>query len=128
MAKRQVIEVPGLALHGDQPIPAGVKIGNMVFSGGISGQDPATQTIPDDPARQIALAFENAQRIVEAAGGTTADIAKVSVSLKDMSQRGLVNDVWLRMFPDAHDRPVRHTTRSELQANRVIQLEIIAVL
>ena len=128
MARRQVIEVPGLALHGEQPIPAAVKIGNQVFSGGISGQDPATGSIPDDPARQIALAFENAQRIVEAAGGTTGDIAKVSVSLKDMAQRGLVNEVWLRLFPDPADRPVRHTTRGELQGNRVIQLEIVAVL
>jgi len=89
MARREVIEIPGLG-HSN-PIPLAVKIGSMVFSGGISGQDPATGKVPSEPERQVALAFENMQKIVEAAGGTTSDIAKVVVHLKDMQLRSVVN-------------------------------------
>ena len=69
MARREVIEIPGLG-HSN-PIPLAVKIGSMVFSGGIMGQDPATGKVPSDPERQVSLAFENMQKIVEAAGAPT---------------------------------------------------------
>lgn len=40
MGKRcQVLEVPGIS-HGGSPMAAGVRIGNLVFSGGIMGQGP----------------------------------------------------------------------------------------
>jgi hypothetical protein len=32
------------------------------------------------------------------------------------------------VFPDAHDRPVRHTVGGPLPGNYVIQLEFVAVL
>src|SRR6266496_3601110 len=126
MARREVIEIPGLG-HSN-PIPLAVKIGSMVFSGGISGQDPATGKVPSEPERQVTLAFENMQKIVEAAGGTTSDIAKVVVHLKDMQLRSVVNVEWVKMFPDEHDRPVRHTMPSDSPTNPGIQLELTAVL
>jgi 2-iminobutanoate/2-iminopropanoate deaminase len=126
MARREVIEIPGLG-HSN-PIPLAVKIGSMVFSGGIMGQDPATGKVPSDPERQVALAFDNMQKIVEAAGGTTGDIAKVVVYLKDMQLRSLVNVEWLKMFPNADDRPVRHTLPSDSPTNPGLQLELTAVL
>ena len=128
MAKRQVVEVPGLKLHGAQPIPPAVKIGNMVFTGGIAGQDPQTNKVPDELERQVVLAFENMRRIVEAAGGSTDDIGRVDVYLKDMGTRELVNREWLKMFPDESNRPCRHTTRLDLPGNYAIQLQMIAVL
>jgi enamine deaminase RidA (YjgF/YER057c/UK114 family) len=126
MARREMIEVPGLG-HSN-PIPLAVKIGSMVFSGGISGQDPATGKVPSEPEAQIALAFQNMQKIVEAAGGTTGDIAKVVVYLRDMQLRAQVNSEWVKMFPDAEDRPVRHTMPSDSPTNPGIQLEMTAVL
>jgi 2-iminobutanoate/2-iminopropanoate deaminase len=126
MARREVLEIPGLG-HGTNPIPLGVKIGSMVFSSTIMGQDTTGET-PNEPDQQIALAFQNMRRLVELAGGTTDDIAKVVVYLKDLRLRELVNVEWVKMFPNAHDRPVRHTIQSDSPTNPGIQLEIIAVL
>jgi len=126
MARREVIEVPGLG-HSN-PIPLAVKIGSMIFSGGISGQDPATGKAPSDPGQQIVLAFQNMQKIIEAAGGTTDDIAKVVVYLRDMKLREQVNVEWVKMFPDAENRPVRHTMPTDSPTNPGIQLEMTAVL
>ena len=127
MSKRQVLEGQGLPRHRN-PIPAAVKIGGLVFSSAISGEDVESGTLPEDPAAQVAQAFRNMRRAVELAGGTTDDIARVSVYLRDMAHRELVNHEWLAMFPDEHDRPARHSTRAELQAGLVVQLEFIAVL
>jgi 2-iminobutanoate/2-iminopropanoate deaminase len=125
MARREVIDLEGFA-HGN-PIPVAVKIGNMVYTGGVPGTNEAGVT-PSDPDEQIGQVFKNLKRIVEAAGGTTADIAKIDVKLRDMGHRALVNTYWLEMFPDEHDRPARHTTQGDLPGSLVIQVEMVAVL
>src|SRR5438067_10332211 len=125
MRKRRVLEVPGIS-HGANPIPAGVRIGNLVFSGGIAGQDADNGgRIPPELEQQVALTFRNIRALVEAAGGTTADIAHVAVSLKDLTYREALNAEWVKMFPDADDRPVRHTQRYDLAGNMLIQSQII---
>jgi 2-iminobutanoate/2-iminopropanoate deaminase len=125
--RRQVLEVPGIS-HGANPIPAGVRIGNLVFSGGIMGQDPETGTMPPDPARQAELAFQAMRRLVETAGGTIDDIALVTVFLKDLAYREHINREWLKYFPNADDRPARHTLRYDLPGAMLVQLQCIAVL
>jgi enamine deaminase RidA (YjgF/YER057c/UK114 family) len=125
MPKRETLEVEGLG-HAN-PIPLAVKIGNMVFTGTITGADESG-TISPDPEQQIAQIFRNIRRIVEKAGGTVDDIAKLDVSLKDMAHRAIVNREWVAMFPDEHDRPARHSSQADLPGNQLIQVELIAVL
>ncbi|HZU08131.1 MAG TPA: RidA family protein [Chloroflexota bacterium] len=127
MSKRQVLEGHGLPRHRN-PIPAAVKIGGMVFSSAISGEDAERGWLSPEPGEQVAQAFRNLRRAIELAGGTTDDIAKVTVYLRDMQHRELVNREWVAMFPDPHDRPARHTVRAELPEGMVVQLEFIAVL
>ncbi len=127
MARREVLEIPGLG-HGANPIPVAVKIGSMLYTGTIAGTDPETGSAPAEPERQIAQAFVNVRRVMEAGGGTPDNIAKVDVYLRDMAHREIVNQEWVRMFPNADDRPVRHTTRADLPGNLHIQLELVAVL
>lgn len=125
--KRRSLKVPGIS-HGANPIPSGVRLGNMVFSGGISGQDPATGTIPPEVEKQAELAFQNLQRLMAAAGGSTDDIGHITVYLKDLGHREHINREWLKMFPDDGDRPTRHTLKADLQGNTLLQLQIIAVV
>lgn len=127
MPRREVLIVPGLS-HGTNPIPAAVKMGKMVYSGSIAGVSEKTHQVPDDPEEQVVLAFANVRRVMTAAGGTPDHIARMDVYLKDMALRETVNREWVKMFPDASDRPVRHTTRIDPPANMVIQLQLIAVL
>ena len=127
MAKRQVIEGQDLPHH-QNPIPTAVRIGQFLFSSAIPGQDPATGEVPDDPEQQVVLAFENARRILAAGGASTDDVARMTVYLQDLSHRQWVNREWLKMFPNEHDRPVRHAIKSDLPGGMLVQLEIIAVV
>ena len=126
MPRRRVLEVPGVA-H-DAPIPMGVRMGNLVVSSGIAGKDPETGEMPADPARQAQLMFRHLRTLMEAAGGSPADIAHMTVYVKDLAYRDHVNREWLAMFPDEHDRPARHTLVSDLRAGMLVQCEILAVL
>ena len=127
MQHRKSISGEGLPKH-PQPFPTATKVGNMVFSSAIGGQDSATGKAPDSPETQIKNAFHHLQSVMRLAGGTTGDIGKVTVHLRDKGHRELVNQEWIKVFPDADDRPVRHTVETQLPSNLVIQLEFIAVL
>jgi 2-iminobutanoate/2-iminopropanoate deaminase len=127
MAKRKPISGRGIPEH-PQPFPAAVRVGNMIFSAGIGSQDAEAGSEPETPKGQVAQAFANMRRIVEAGGGQVGDIAKVVVYLNDRKDRDMVNVEWEKMFPDERDRPVRHTITTELPRKRVIQMEFIAVI
>ncbi|HEY7294765.1 MAG TPA: RidA family protein [Dehalococcoidia bacterium] len=127
MGRRQILEVPGVT-HGAAPIPMGVRVGNMIFSSGISGMDPATSTVPPEPARQAELMFQNLRTLLAAGGATPDDVAHMTVFLKDNQHRQALNAEWLKMFPDEHDRPARHTLLYDLAGGMLMQCEVVAVL
>lgn len=128
MGRRQTIEGSGLPKH-PQPFPTAVRLGNIVCSSAIGGQDPTTGKAPESHEAQIKNAFGHVATVMRLAGGSPADIVKVTVHLKDKALRDLVNQEWIKMFPDEKDRPVRHTvTAHELPGINIIQLEFMAVL
>ena len=125
MAKRQSISAPDIPEH-KNPITAATRIGDLVFSSAVGGEDPASHELPEDSESQIANTFRTIAAIMREAGGSVDDIGKLSVYLADMEDRKLVNPHWLRMFPDADSRPVRHTSAKKLPPGRRIQVEFIA--
>ncbi|CAM4016397.1 RidA family protein [Bordetella muralis] len=110
------------------PIPAASRISNMLYSGSIQGTDPATGDYGDTIERQCELMFDHVRRIVQAGGGSLADIIKMTVWMRDRSQRAALNAVWLRDFPDPQNRPARHTMQANLDGDKLIECDFIAVL
>ena len=121
------IEVPGVT-HGNVPIPMGARVGNIIFSSGIAGKDPATNKVPPEAADQARFAFQNLRTLLENGGATLEDVGHVTVFVKDESVRDAVNVEWIKCFPDPHDRPARHTLVHELRGGMLVQLEAIAVI
>jgi len=107
MAKREVLHVKGSSHQ--NPIPTAVKIGNMVYTSAIIGSDPETGEMPERVEAEVANLFHYLREIMELAGGTTDDIAYLSVSAADREYKKIVNVEWLKMFPNENDRPARHT-------------------
>lgn len=125
MGKRVAIVGDDLPKH-PQPFPIAVRVGDTVYSATISGEDVKTRGLPADVTLEVAQAFSNMRKVVEASGATIHDIAKIVVYLKNRDDRPIVNGEWIKMFPDENDRPVRHTITSDLPAGMRIQLEFIA--
>jgi 2-iminobutanoate/2-iminopropanoate deaminase len=106
----------------------GARIGNLLFSSGVAGKDPASDTLPDDPARQAELMFQNVRTLLELGGGSLDDVVRFTVYLKDNAYREHLNREWLKAYPDEHDRPARHTLIYDLQGGMLMQCELVAVL
>ena len=110
------------------PIPNASRIGNIVMSGVLLGRDPATGKPAGTLEEQCALVFRHMRETVEAAGGTTDDIIKVSVWLRDPADRAVLNAEWTRMFPDPDSRPARHTQPAPADGPYHVQCDFTAVL
>lgn len=124
---RRSIEVPGLH-HGKAPIPAASLVGPLLMSSGINGLDAESGAVPESAAEQAALIFANIKKILTAAGGTPADIAKCTFFVRDRAARAFIDPHWLQMFPDEASRPARHTLQYDLQDPLQIQGELVAYL
>jgi 2-iminobutanoate/2-iminopropanoate deaminase len=126
MGRRQSIYVDSFG-HAN-PVPAACRIGNMVYSGGVYGQDPATRKAADGIEAQCALMFAHVRTIVEAAGGTTEDIIKMTFWMDDRSLRPVVNREWIAMFPDKGSRPTRHALKANLEGGILVQCDFVAIV
>lgn len=127
MSRRITVEVTGLH-HGGAPIPLASRVGPLLASGSINAQDPETGAVPEAPEEQVPLVFANIRRVLEAAGGSTDDIVKLTFSVRDKGIRALIDDSWLAMFPDEHDRPARHLVAAEIPPMFHLQAELLAYL
>jgi len=124
MAQRRSIYVEGFSHK--NPIPAACRIGPLLESGSIQGTDPATGKYGATLAEQSTLMFAHMKRIVEAAGGSLADVVKVTVWLRDRANRGPINEEWLRLFPDPHSRPARHAIQADLDGEKLLECSFVA--
>lgn len=125
MVHRESMHIPGLVRH-KNPISHCTRVGNMLFSGGIIGYD-RDGALPDAFDEQVMNAFANMRVLVEGAGFELGQVGKVTVFMKDTSDRSAVNREWLAMFPEEHDRPARHAVKADFDGKVLVQLEIVAV-
>jgi 2-iminobutanoate/2-iminopropanoate deaminase len=127
MGQRRGIYVGGQG-HGANPIPAASMKGGLLASGAVYGAPPkSSESIGMD--RQCETLFANIDEILRAAGGSFEDVIHVAISLADPSDRKLLNEHWLRAFPDPASRPARHVHHEAMPpGSRLIAAEFLAVI
>lgn len=76
-----------------------VRAGNTVYVSGQIPLDPATgQLVSGDIDAEIRRVFDNLKAIATAAGGSFADVSKVTVFLTDLSHFARVNEIMATYF------------------------------
>ena len=80
-----------------------VQSGETVYLSGQVPLDPATMKVVDGPIeQQIERVFKNLAAVAEAAGGSMANIAKLTVYLTDLGNFSQVNEVMARFFEEPY--------------------------
>ena len=80
-----------------------VQSGETVYLSGQVPLDPATMKVVDGPIeQQIERVFKNLAAVAEAAGGSLANIAKLTVYLTDLGNFSQVNEVMARFFEEPY--------------------------
>lgn len=104
---RRSIEIESF-VHGN-PIPSATRIGPLIESSIIPPFNPGVRELPDTIEEQIDNLFLHMGNMLEAAGATWDDMAKITFFVQDPNEsRAALNGPWLEKFPDAASRPSRH--------------------
>jgi reactive intermediate/imine deaminase len=125
MADREEIRVPELGTPISHYTDA-VRIGDLLFVSGCVPTDADGNVVGgDDVAAQARKTFENIGLILERAGASFADVAKVTVFLTDIDDRPKINPVRQEVFGDA--RPASTLIEVSRLAIPGIKIEVEAV-
>jgi 2-iminobutanoate/2-iminopropanoate deaminase len=113
------------------PYSQATRIGNLIFTAGQVGLDPATgQFVPGGVTEQTARALENLKAILEAAGSDLTKTVKATVFLKNMEDFGAMNAVYGKyLAPEGAAAPARTTIEAaRLPKDALVEIELIAEL
>ncbi|MGB3726513.1 MAG: RidA family protein [Glaciecola sp.] len=105
-----------------------VKAGNTVYLSGQIPLVPSTmEMVSDNFEAQAVQVFDNIQAVVEAAGGSIANLVKVNIFLTDLGQFATVNEVMARYFSEPY--PARAAVQvSALPRQAQIEIDAVMVL
>lgn len=102
-----------------------VEAGDFVFTSGQIGLDPSTQELAEGIEAQTKQVLENLKAVLKAAGLTLSDVIKTTVFLDDVSDFGVVNEIYETYFNDS--KPARSCVEAgALPKGALIEIEVIA--
>lgn len=109
------------------PYSQAKKVGNLIFTSGQIAIDPKTnKLIEGDIEIQTKQVLENLKAVLEAAGSSLGNAAKVTVFLADMNDFGKMNAVYAGYFKN---KPARSTVQAaRLPKDVKIEIDAIAVI
>jgi 2-iminobutanoate/2-iminopropanoate deaminase len=112
------------------PYSQAVRAGNLIFTAGQVGVDPATQqVVPGGITEQTRRVFENLKAVLEEGGSSLANVVKTTVFLKNMSDFAAMNAVYGSYFTDQEDEPLpaRSTVEvARLPKDVLVEIELVA--
>ena len=79
-----------------------VRVGDTVYMSGQIGLDPASMQMVDGIDAQIVRVFDNLKAVAEAAGGTLAEVVKLTVYLIDLGNFAKVNAAMANYFSEPY--------------------------
>jgi aminoacrylate peracid reductase len=95
------------------PYSPGVMADNVVYVSGVLAMDANGKTIGvGNAAAQTRAVLQSIKSVVEAAGGTMADVTMNSIFLKDLADYAAMNQVYKEFFPN--EFPARYCIRADL--------------
>jgi 2-iminobutanoate/2-iminopropanoate deaminase len=108
------------------PYSQGVEAGGFLFISGQIPIDPKTGSmIPGDIKAQTKQVMENAGAILAVGGASFSSVVKTTIYLKNLSDFGIVNEVYAGYFPS--DPPARATVQvNALPKDAAVEIDFVA--
>ncbi len=109
------------------PYSQAIRAGDLVFTAGQLGIDPATGKLADGVAAQAEQALANLDAILTAAGSGLAGLVKVTVFLAEIGDWAAVNEVYARRIPEPYPARSAFAVR-DLPRGALVEIEAIAAV
>lgn len=109
------------------PYEQAIRVGDMLFTSGQLGIDPATDALPDSVEAQAYNAMKNLGAILREAGADYKNVVKTTVFLADLGDFATVNGIYESYFDGVF--PARSCVQvARLPKDALIEVECIAAL
>jgi enamine deaminase RidA (YjgF/YER057c/UK114 family) len=109
-------------------LPAGARIGPLVVAPMLMPVDPASQKPAGaDMEEQLRSLFRNMDRILEQTECGRGDVARVTLFMRQVSDRTAMNNVYQEWYPDENTRPPHKYVPAELPEGIHVMAQIIAM-
>ncbi|MDR0564323.1 MAG: RidA family protein [Azoarcus sp.] len=104
-----------------------IRVGNTVYCSGQIGLAPESGQLAEGFEPQAIRVFENLKAVIEAAGGTLAQVVRTTLYLTDLSYFGKANEIMARYFSEPY--PARAAVGvKELPRGALFEADAIVVL
>jgi enamine deaminase RidA (YjgF/YER057c/UK114 family) len=117
-------ERPALIYAGEAP--AGVRIGDVVWSAAITAADLETGEVGGDTEAQMRGAFQNLDRLLAEAGLDRGAVLRIGGYLRDLGEKDVLNEAMVAAFPDASRKPVHKYVPAALPPGVNVALQVLA--
>lgn len=108
------------------PYSQGIRVGELVFTAGQIGLDPASGELAEGVSAQAERALRNVAAVLDAAGSSLERVVKTTIFLADMNDFNTVNEVYATHFATPY--PARSTVAvAGLPRGASIEIEAIAL-
>ena len=110
------------------PYSQAVRVGNVIYTSGQIGLDPATGSLVEgDFAAQVRRVFENMKAVLAAAGISFSNVIKATVYVTDLANFATLNEIYASYFGDT--KPARSTVGvAQLPKGALVEIDLIAVV
>ena len=99
--------------------------GNLLFTSGQLGLNPATGELPEGVEAQATQALDNLKAVLAAAGMSCADVLKTTVFLADINDFAAINAIYAEYFPG--EAPARSCVQvAALPKGALFEIEAVA--
>lgn len=106
------------------PFSPAVRAGDFVFISGQVAMKENGEIEPGGIEAQTRRTMDNVIAVLEKAGCTLEDVAKVNVWLDDTRDFWTFNKIYASYFPNG--APARSTVRSQLMVDAKIEIDVVA--
>ncbi len=109
------------------PYSQAIISGNMLFTSGQIPIDPETGEIPKGVEAQARQALTNVKNLIEASGGSMANVVKTGVFIKNMDDFAKINEIYAEFFTEPY--PARSCVEvARLPKDVLLEVETIVEL
>jgi 2-iminobutanoate/2-iminopropanoate deaminase len=109
------------------PYSQAIRMGDLVFTAGQIGLDPASGELAEGVSAQAERALRNLAAILDAAGTAMERVVKTTIFLTDMNDFATVNEVYAAHFATPY--PARSTVAVDaLPKGAAVEIEAIALV
>ena len=109
------------------PYSQAIAYGNLFYTSGQMGMDPATGKLCEGLEAQTRMALENLKAVLTEAGSDFSKVLKSLVFITDMANFATVNSIYEEYFPAPF--PARSCVAvAELPKGAMVEIEVVAAL